>query len=84
MSLPDFKLHYKGLSENIQLLIYFSISYKTSQTMHLSHPKPMHIPDQCRDAYLQDQYRRHSHHKIPVLCLMMKQIHAGPRSDTAA
>jgi len=34
MSLPDFKLHYKGLSENIQLLIYFSISYKTSQTMH--------------------------------------------------
>ena len=58
--------------------------YTLSQTMPLSHPKPMRFPDQYRNAYLQDQDRRHSHHKIPVLCLMMKQIHASPRSDTAA
>ena len=58
--------------------------YTLSQTMPLSHPKPMRFPDQYRNAYLQDQDRRHSHHKIPVLGFVVEQIHARPCPGAAA
>ncbi len=42
------------------------------------------VPYQNCCNNLHYQYCRHPHHKIPVLCLMPKQIHARPCSNAAS
>ena len=48
------------------------------------HTSPASVRQIDDSRCLNGQNQRHTHHKIPMAGLMMKQIHTGPSPDTAA